>query len=251
LVIVGKASTITKSAKSVFRFRAEPIHEALTPSHAMPGLLSVWNDIDAEDEAAFNAWYHEEHLGERLAMPGILTARRYRSLDAPRAYAALYDTDGLEPLRSDAYLKLLANPTPRTQAIMPRFRNMVRAACEVRADHGDAAKNNAAGAVLAVIELGAPGTSAAGLKTLEAKAAALLAAGGVQRIRLAVPDESTTRVPNPEAKLRDKPDALPAPFVLVEGEAEAAVRTAAMALAQALGADEPVRLYALLEARAK
>ena len=134
---------------------------------------------------------------------------------------------------------------------MPRFRNMVRAACEVRADHGDAAKNNAAGAVLAVIELGAPGTSAAGLKTLEAKAAPLLAAGGVQRIRLAVPDASTTRVPNPEAKLRDKPDALPAPFVLVEGDAEAAVRTAAMALAQALGAEEPVRLYALLEARAK
>lgn len=217
----------------------------------MHGLLSVWNDIDAEDEAAFNAWYHEEHLGERLAMPGILSARRYRSLDRARAYAALYDTDGLEPLRSPAYLALLANPTPRTQAIMPRFRNMVRAASEVHADHGDAAKNNAAGAVLAVIELGAPATSPAGLKTLEAKAAPLLAAGGVQRVRLAVPDEGTTRVPNPEAKLRDQPDALPAPFVLVEGETEMAVRAAAATLGEALGAAGPARLYALLEARAK
>lgn len=217
----------------------------------MTGLLSVWNDIDAEDEAAFNAWYHEEHLGERLAMPGILTARRYRSLDAPRAYAALYDTDGLEPLRSPAYLALLANPTPRTQAIMPRFRNMVRAASEVRVDHGDAARRNAAGAVLAVIELGASAASAAGEKTLAAKAAPLLAAGGVQRIRLALPDEKTTRVPNPEARLRDKPDALPAPFVLVEGDDEAAVRTAGATLAQALGADGPARLYALIEARAK
>jgi len=217
----------------------------------MPALLSVWNDIDAEDEAAFNAWYHEEHLGERLAMQGIRTARRYRSLETPRAYAALYDTDGLEALRSPAYLKLLANPTPRTQAIMPRFRNMVRAASEVRADHGDAAKKNAAGAVLAVIELRAAGASSAGLKTLETKAAPLLAAGGVQRIRLAVPDERTTRVPNPEAKLRDKPDALPAPFVLVEGDDEAAVRTAAAALVQALGVDGPARLYALIEARTK
>jgi len=217
----------------------------------MPALLSVWNDIDAEDEAAFNAWYHEEHLGERLAMQGIRTARRYRSLETPRAYAALYDTDGLEALRSPAYLKLLANPTPRTQAIMPRFRNMVRAASEVRADHGDAAKKKAAGAVLAVIELRAAGASSAGLKTLEAKAAPLLAAGGVQRIRLAVPDERTTHVPNPEARLRDKPDALPAPFVLVEGDDEAAVRTAAAALVQALGVDGPARLYALIEARAK
>jgi hypothetical protein len=218
---------------------------------ALPGLLSVWNDIDAEDEAAFNAWYHEEHLGERLAMQGILTARRYRSLDAPRAYAALYDTDGLEPLRSPAYLELLAHPTPRTQAIMPRFRNMVRAACEIRADHGDAAQSNDAPAVLAVLELNAAGNSPAALKALETKAAALFAAGGVQRVRLAVPDEGTTRVPNPEAKLRDKPDALPAPFVLVEGAAEPAVRAAAATLAQALGAQAPARLYALLEARRK
>jgi len=219
--------------------------------NVMQGLLSVWNDIDAEDEATFNAWYHEEHLGERLAMPGILSARRYRSLDKPRGYAALYDTDGLEPLRSPAYLKLLANPTPRTQAIMPRFRNMVRAASEIHADYGDAVKKNDAGAVLACLEVGTAGDSPAGLRALEATVAPLLAAGGLQRVRLAVPDEKATRVPNPEAKLRDKPDAIPPPFLLIEGETEDAVRAAAAALAQALGAATPARLYALLEARAK
>jgi len=217
----------------------------------MLGLLSVWNDIDAEDEAAFNAWYHEEHLGERLAMPGILTARRFRSLDRARGYAALYDTDGLEPLRSPAYLKLLANPTRRTKAIMPRFRNMVRAASEIHADHGDAAKRNKAGAVLAVLELGAAGTSPASRKTLQSKAAALFAAGGIERLRLAVPDEKSTRVPNPEARLRDKPDALPAPFLLIEGAAEDAVRAAAATLAQALGAPAQAQLYSLIEARTK
>ncbi|MDX1374636.1 MAG: DUF4286 family protein [Burkholderiales bacterium] len=217
----------------------------------MQGLLSVWNDIDADDEAAFNAWYHEEHLGERLAMPGILSARRYRSLDRPRAYAALYDTDGLEPLRSPAYLKLLANPTPRTQAIMPRFRNMVRAASEIHADLGDAAMKSQAGTVLAIAELGADGAGPAGLKALESKAAALFAAGSLARVRLAVPDEKSTRVPNPEARLREKPDALPAPFLLVEGAAEDAVRAAAAALARALGAPREPRLYALIEARVK
>jgi len=219
--------------------------------NVMQGLLSVWNDIDAEDEDAFNAWYHEEHLGERLAMPGILTARRYRSLDRPRGYAALYDTDGLEPLRSPAYLKLLANPTPRTQAIMPRFRNMVRAASEIHADHGDAAKRNEAGAVLAVLELSGNAVDPAQLKALASKVAPLLAAGSVQRVRLALPDDKATRVPNPEAKLREKPDAIPAPFLLIEGAAEDAVRAAAATLGAALGAPGPARHYALIEARAK
>ena len=55
---------------------------------ASPGLLAVWNDIAAEDEAEFNAWYVEEHVPERLGVPGILSARRYRDAAAPLSYAA-------------------------------------------------------------------------------------------------------------------------------------------------------------------
>ncbi|HXZ51765.1 MAG TPA: hypothetical protein VEH51_07160 [Burkholderiales bacterium] len=36
---------------------------------ARPGLLAVWNDIAAEDEAEFNAWYVEEHVPESLGAP--------------------------------------------------------------------------------------------------------------------------------------------------------------------------------------
>ncbi len=212
----------------------------MSAATATPGLLSVWNDIDAADEAEFNDWYQGEHLGERLALPGILTARRYRSLDAARAYAALYDTEGLAPLGSPAYLERLANPTPRTRAIMPRFRNMVRAASSIVADYGAL---RAPGAVLACLELsGAPDGEA--LRTLKAHAA-------VGRVRLAVPDEGATRVPNPEAKLRARPDALPPPFVLIEGNAEDAVRAAAGKLGTVLGAPRPARIYALIEARTK
>jgi hypothetical protein len=207
---------------------------------ATPGLLSVWNDIDAADEDEFNAWYQGEHLGERLALPGILSARRYRSLDAARAYAALYDTEGLAPLGSPAYLERLANPTPRTRAIMPRFRNMVRAASSIVADYG---APGAPGAVLACLELpGAPDGEA--LRALRAHAA-------VGRVRLAVPDAGATRVPNPESKLRARPDGLPAPFVLIEGDAEDAVRSAAGKLGTVLGAPRSARHYALLEARTK
>ena len=216
---------------------------------ARPSLLSVWNDIDAADEEEFNVWYREEHLGERLGLPGILSARRYAEIGVPRSYAAIYDTDGLAPLSSPSYLERLANPTPRTRAIMPRFRNMVRAASEVDIDLGDGGAKP--GAVLACLELGAGEVSAAALKTLRETGPALVASGAVRRIRFANPDEKATRVPNPEAKLREKPDALPSPFVLVEGDAEDALRAAAGTLGEALKAPRPARLYALLEARVK
>jgi hypothetical protein len=206
---------------------------------ARPGLLAVWNDIDAADEDEFNAWYQGEHLGERLALPGILTACRYSEIGKPRSYAALYDTAGLAPLASPAYLERLAKPTPRTRAIMPRFRNMTRALCEIGADFGAL---RAAGAVLAWFELATP--AAGVLQALEAGAGAL-------RVRLALPDAAATQGPNPEAKLRGAPDRMPAPFVLIEGAAEDAVRAAAGKLGTLLGAPRPARLYALIEARTK
>ena len=48
-----------------------------------PGLLAVWNDLAAEDEAEFNAWYVEEHVPERLGIPGVHSARRYRDAGWP------------------------------------------------------------------------------------------------------------------------------------------------------------------------
>lgn len=202
---------------------------------ARPGLLAVWNDIAAEDEAEFNAWYDGEHVPERLGVPGIRNARRYRDCAAPLSYAAFYDTDSLAALASPEYLERLAHPTPRTRKIMPRFRNMTRAACEIAADVGAL---RAPGAVLATLELAA--LPPAG--SLEAEARDL-------RLRLALPDEKATRVPNPEAKMRGAPDRLPAPFLLVEGHDEAAVRAAAERLARTLAAPHPARLFRLIMAR--
>jgi hypothetical protein len=202
---------------------------------ARPGLLAVWNDIAAEDEAEFNGWYDEEHVPERLGVPGIRDARRYRDCAAPLSYAAFYETESLATLASPEYLERLAHPTPRTQRIMPRFRNMTRAACEIAADFGAL---RAPGAVLATLELAA--VPAAGRLEEE---------GRDLRLRLALPDEKATHVPNPEAKMRGVPDRLPAPFLLIEGHDEAALRAAAARLEKALGAPHPARLFRLIMAR--
>jgi len=203
-----------------------------------PGLLSVWNDISAADEAEFNAWYEEEHFPERLSVPGILTARRYRDVSTPLRYAAIYDTASVAVLTSSAYLDRLANPSSRTRAIMPRFSNMTRAACEIVADHG---------------ERRSPGTVLAWLELVEAPAAsigaALVSAAPIGRVRVALPDARSTAVPNPEAKFRGTPDRLPPPFVLVEGDDEEAVREAAKRIGSAVGAQRPARMFRLLLAQ--
>ena len=44
------------------------------------GLLMVWADVPAEKEDEFNRWYDEEHLPERMAIPGFLGGARYRAV---------------------------------------------------------------------------------------------------------------------------------------------------------------------------
>jgi hypothetical protein len=90
------------------------------------GLLAVWTDIPAAQEDDFNRWYDDEHLAERLAIPGFLTARRYLSLEGTPKYMALYDTVDARVLQSETYLKVLKDATPWTQRVRPHFQNFVR-----------------------------------------------------------------------------------------------------------------------------
>jgi hypothetical protein len=90
------------------------------------GLLAVWTDIPAHIEDDFNRWYDEEHLAERLGVPGFLNARRYRALQGTPKYFALYDTVDAQVLQSEPYLRVLNNSTPWTQRVRPHFQNFVR-----------------------------------------------------------------------------------------------------------------------------
>ena len=38
------------------------------------GLLMVYCEVPAKHEEEFNAWYNEEHIPERLSIPGVLSA---------------------------------------------------------------------------------------------------------------------------------------------------------------------------------
>lgn len=107
-------------------------------SKDVPGLLLVMNDIPADLEDDFNHWYHEEHLSERLALPGFISARRYRAVGGQPAYMVVYKCDTIGTLTSPSYRYVLDNPTDLTRKILPKLQNVVRAACRETWSSGDA-----------------------------------------------------------------------------------------------------------------
>jgi hypothetical protein len=164
-----------------------------------PGALIIWHDVAAGFDAELDAWYQQQHLPERLAVPGFRSGRRYRGTGSGPGYLALYETETVEVLGSPAYQARLADPTEWTRRVMPNFRSVVRTACTVEFDGG-----GATGGTLAVVPL--PGRP--DLPPLDDPA--------IQRVRLLRADPGVTRVPNPEARDRPAPDALAEWVLLVE-----------------------------------
>lgn len=100
----------------------------------MTAVLAIWNDCGPGREEAYEIWYREEHLIERLSVPGFKVGRRYRALQAERQFLTTYEVDDASVLSSPAYRERLENPTPRTKDIMLNgFDNMCRTVC-VRTD---------------------------------------------------------------------------------------------------------------------
>jgi hypothetical protein len=106
----------------------------------MHALLAAFMNppIDAHDaEAAFNAWYDEEHVPLRQAVPGFRSARRYRvapNVDQWPKYLALYDLDSVDVLQSRAYLRLADERSKRESEMLARIPMMDRRVLELAVD---------------------------------------------------------------------------------------------------------------------
>jgi hypothetical protein len=84
------------------------------------GLLMVWCDVPADKEAEFNRWYNEEHLAERLSVPGFLSAARYEAVKGGPKHLAVYELENPAVMESEAYKKVSNNPTAWTKKIGPQ-----------------------------------------------------------------------------------------------------------------------------------
>jgi hypothetical protein len=83
------------------------------------GLLMVWADVPADTEGEFNRWYNEEHIAERLSVPGFLDAARYEALLGGPKHLACYELESAGVLESPAYKRVQAAPTPWTRRCSP------------------------------------------------------------------------------------------------------------------------------------
>ena len=84
------------------------------------GLLLVMIDVDPEFEDELNRWYEEEHLPERLACEGFLSARRFQAIEGRPKYLAIYELESPEVLDSPAYQRLVP-PSEWTRRVMAHF----------------------------------------------------------------------------------------------------------------------------------
>lgn len=100
------------------------------------GELLVWTDVDPAHEVDFNKWYDREHMDERVAIPGFVSARRLLRIGPGRKYLALYRTEALAVFDSDAYKRAFANQTPWSVANFKRMRDNVRCVGTIAAQAG-------------------------------------------------------------------------------------------------------------------
>ncbi len=91
------------------------------------GLLLTMTEPPPAMEEEFNAWYDEEHLPERLAIPGFRSARRWVS---ERTYLATYELDSAAVLTSRQYLSFFEKPTPWSRRCLGKTVVFKRWACE-------------------------------------------------------------------------------------------------------------------------
>ena len=77
-------------------------------------VMVVTMEVDPEDEAEFNKWYNEQHLPERMEIPGYVSARRFKleEGDGALTYLCIWELEDGSPLQSQMYREQNADPTP-------------------------------------------------------------------------------------------------------------------------------------------
>jgi hypothetical protein len=90
-------------------------------------MLMVQMEPPAAIEEEFHSWYDSEHIPERKALPGFLSAERYVCVDGWPRYIGSYDLASLDVLESDAYRAIGGeNLSPWSKRVLSRVVGMRR-----------------------------------------------------------------------------------------------------------------------------
>lgn len=84
------------------------------------GLHMVFAEIPADKEDEFNRWYNEEHIGDILALPGVLNAARYVAVSGGPKYLTCYELETPDAMWTPEYENERKNSTDWTKRMNPR-----------------------------------------------------------------------------------------------------------------------------------
>jgi hypothetical protein len=78
-------------------------------------------EVDPAHEDEFNHWYNDEHLPERLEIPGYVSARRFKLEEGEGVlrYLCIWELEDGSPLQSEAYKAQQRRPTYRLSPRAP------------------------------------------------------------------------------------------------------------------------------------
>jgi hypothetical protein len=116
---------VTSKVTRILRYEGEQIlpGDELPPAKA-GGLLLNAMSIAPELEKDFNDWYDKEHIPALSAVPGVLSARRFRAAQGRPRYIALYHLAVPEVQEGEAWKK--ARQSDWTSRLTPHFEDRLR-----------------------------------------------------------------------------------------------------------------------------
>ena len=72
-------------------------------------VVAIWNDIPADTREQFYDWHINEHMPERVGIPGFRRGRRYIAIDAATRpeFFTLYELDTMQVAQGTDYANRL------------------------------------------------------------------------------------------------------------------------------------------------
>ncbi len=210
-------------------------------------VIAIWNGIAEDARNDFYAWHSEEHMPERVGIPGFLRGRRYIAADSAPApeFFTLYEAASFPVLTGLDYANRLNDPTPATRRVTAQFQATRRALARVPASYGPGV-----GGALLTIGFAAGEGAFAELSRLVGETARTPRVTGAH---FCVTDLGASGGRNAESASRTDIADPPRAFFLIEAtDAAALAELLPRSLLEAAGAQAPARgLYRLEYLRGK
>ena len=98
--------------------------------HVGNTILMVMMDVDPEDEEEFHRWYNQQHIPERLEIPGYISARRFKlesGDDGMLKYLCIWEMDDSSAMEHEMYKAQSADPTALYERVTKTVKARARA----------------------------------------------------------------------------------------------------------------------------